>query len=179
VAVASAGPYASLHLAPDRNHTSTPPLSFLQAGCPSCRPTNSVTALKATVRVEYKFTRLTNRRWSRCEAAGVTIVRCRRSSRAKSNASLGRARNERAYPVDQLSDHAAPREVSSQVPVSVRLSVCPRKISSHVPVVCLSVCLSLCLSPEVSSQVPVVAVWPRQQAIAQSQQLRTDIQYSN
>ena len=29
------------------NHTSTPPLSFLQAGCPSCRPTNSVIALKA------------------------------------------------------------------------------------------------------------------------------------
>jgi len=29
------------------NHTSTPPLSFLQAGCPSCHPTNSVKALKA------------------------------------------------------------------------------------------------------------------------------------
>jgi len=28
------------------NHDSTPPLSFLQAGCPSCRPTNSVKALK-------------------------------------------------------------------------------------------------------------------------------------
>jgi len=28
------------------NHASTSPLSFLQAGCPSCRPTNSVTALK-------------------------------------------------------------------------------------------------------------------------------------
>ena len=27
------------------NHTSTPPLSFLQAGCPSCHPTNSVKAL--------------------------------------------------------------------------------------------------------------------------------------
>jgi len=26
------------------NHTSTPPLSFLQAGCFSCRPTNSVTS---------------------------------------------------------------------------------------------------------------------------------------
>ena len=26
------------------NHTSTPLLSFLQAGCPSCRPTNSVKA---------------------------------------------------------------------------------------------------------------------------------------
>ena len=29
------------------NHTSTPPLSFLQAGCPSCHPTNSIKALKA------------------------------------------------------------------------------------------------------------------------------------
>jgi len=29
------------------NHTNTPLLSFLQAGCPSCRPTNSVKALKA------------------------------------------------------------------------------------------------------------------------------------
>jgi len=27
------------------NHASTPPLCFLQAGCPSCRPTNSVKAL--------------------------------------------------------------------------------------------------------------------------------------
>ena len=34
------------------NHASTPPLSFLQAGCPSCRPTNSVKALNAL----YKFT---------------------------------------------------------------------------------------------------------------------------
>ena len=31
------------------NHASTPPLSFLQAGCPSCRPTNSVKALKARI----------------------------------------------------------------------------------------------------------------------------------
>jgi len=44
MAVASAGLYASLHL---DNHASTPPLSFLQAGCPSCRPTNSNKALKA------------------------------------------------------------------------------------------------------------------------------------
>ena len=28
------------------NHASTPPLSLLQAGCPSCRPTNSIKALK-------------------------------------------------------------------------------------------------------------------------------------
>jgi len=45
VAVASAGLYASLHLIPD-NHANIPPLSFLQAGCPSCRPTNSVKAQK-------------------------------------------------------------------------------------------------------------------------------------
>ena len=30
------------------NHANTPPLSCLQAGCPSCRPTDSVKALKAT-----------------------------------------------------------------------------------------------------------------------------------
>jgi len=29
------------------NHASTPPLSFLQAACPSYRPTNSFEALKA------------------------------------------------------------------------------------------------------------------------------------
>ena len=29
------------------NHANTPPLTFLQAGCPSCCPTNSVKALKA------------------------------------------------------------------------------------------------------------------------------------
>jgi len=29
------------------NHASTQPLSFLQAGCPSCRPTTSVKALMA------------------------------------------------------------------------------------------------------------------------------------
>ena len=37
--------YASLHFAPDK-HASTPPLSFLQAGCPSCHTTKSVNALK-------------------------------------------------------------------------------------------------------------------------------------
>jgi len=31
------------------NHASTSLLSFLQAGCPSCRPTNSIKALKAHV----------------------------------------------------------------------------------------------------------------------------------
>jgi len=34
------------------NHTSTPPLSFLQTGCTSCRPTNSVKALKKKISKE-------------------------------------------------------------------------------------------------------------------------------
>ena len=47
MAVASTGPHASLHLAPDRQPRQHPTTRFLQAGCPSCRPTNSVKALKA------------------------------------------------------------------------------------------------------------------------------------
>jgi len=35
------------------NHASTQPLSFLQTGCPSCCPTNSVKALKARLRSGY------------------------------------------------------------------------------------------------------------------------------
>jgi len=32
------------------NNASTPPLSFSQDGCPNCRPTNSVKALKAKLK---------------------------------------------------------------------------------------------------------------------------------
>ena len=46
MAVASAGPYSSLHLAPDRQPRQHPTAQFLQAGCPSFHPTNSVKALK-------------------------------------------------------------------------------------------------------------------------------------
>ena len=40
------------------NHDSTPPHSFLQAGCPSCRPTNSVKALKAKLKLKLKLTEI-------------------------------------------------------------------------------------------------------------------------
>jgi len=36
------------------NHATTPPLSFLQAGCPSCHPTNSIKALKAIIGTLYQ-----------------------------------------------------------------------------------------------------------------------------
>jgi len=45
VTVATAGPYASLYLTPDRKPRQHPTTQFLQAGCPSCRPTNCVKAL--------------------------------------------------------------------------------------------------------------------------------------
>ena len=39
------------------NHASTPPLSFLQAGCPSCHPTNSVRALKEIkIKIKHRCT---------------------------------------------------------------------------------------------------------------------------
>jgi len=37
------------------NHASTPPLRFLQAGCPSCHQTNSVKALKGYHVIQLKF----------------------------------------------------------------------------------------------------------------------------
>jgi len=37
------------------NHISTQQLYFLQAGCPSCRPTNSVKALKAPTHSAYIY----------------------------------------------------------------------------------------------------------------------------
>jgi len=47
VAVASAGHTQVCTSLQTDNHANTSPLSFLQAGCPSCCPTNSVKALKA------------------------------------------------------------------------------------------------------------------------------------
>ena len=47
------------------NHASTPQLSFLQAGCPSCHPTNSVKALKviAPKAIEGTETALLHEHW--------------------------------------------------------------------------------------------------------------------
>jgi len=51
-------------------HASTPPLSFLQAICPSCRPTNSVKALSAYYTRELiklaNFPMVTNDKWLSC-----------------------------------------------------------------------------------------------------------------
>jgi len=46
VAVASAGPYAGLHLIPDNDANQHPTAQFSTGRMPSCHPTNSVKALK-------------------------------------------------------------------------------------------------------------------------------------
>ena len=46
-----AGPYANCTSPQTDNNARTPALSFLQARCPSCHPTNSIKALKAQVHV--------------------------------------------------------------------------------------------------------------------------------
>jgi len=56
------------------NHANTLPLSFLQAGCPSCRPTNSIKALKALSAAQEKITRqrvklITDKRTCQCFTA--------------------------------------------------------------------------------------------------------------
>ena len=57
------------------NHASTPPLSFLQAGCPSCHATNSVKALKArsTEKVRKKWGNLV---FGRIVLTVLTVVMC-------------------------------------------------------------------------------------------------------
>ena len=45
------------------NHASTPPLTFLQAGCPSCRPTNSVRACRK-IKFPNSTELLSNWKWS-------------------------------------------------------------------------------------------------------------------
>ena len=53
------------------NHASTAPLSFLQAGCPSCRPTNSVKALKANIQTDIKIYTIRN-----CIIVMINIIIC-------------------------------------------------------------------------------------------------------
>jgi len=76
VAVASAGPHASLHLAPDRQpHQQS---DFLQAGCPSCRPTDSVKALKAgyLLHTTTKFFIVRSTMWRGGETLTKTNLSC-------------------------------------------------------------------------------------------------------
>jgi len=57
------------------NHTGTPPLCFLQAGCPSCRPTNSVKALKAYRDPAVDIFKMTHK-WAACSNAACLPLYC-------------------------------------------------------------------------------------------------------
>jgi len=77
---ASAGPYASLHLTPRQITTPASHHSvFLRAWCPSCRPTNSVKALKAQCRsrsyvvIQLALSYLTAA-WSKCRLSKFWVL---------------------------------------------------------------------------------------------------------
>ena len=59
------------------NHAGTPPLSFLQAGCFSCQPTNSVEALKAYTSTDLvtqkQMVGIFNRHHLSCESNSSTV----------------------------------------------------------------------------------------------------------
>jgi len=55
------------------NHASTPPLSFLQAGRPSCCPTNSVKALKAAPKTQIYHPKYDQVMWQRRHVSGFIL----------------------------------------------------------------------------------------------------------
>jgi len=62
------------------NHASTPPLSFLQAGCPSCRRTNSVKALTTSCYYVGLIHRALNRRTRHVGASDSTMTEAARAA---------------------------------------------------------------------------------------------------
>ena len=69
------------------DHASTPPLSFLQAGCPSCRPTNSVKALKTCSLASVNFFLLFCKRTFTISS---TCASCRLDISLKAHQSVGK-----------------------------------------------------------------------------------------
>ena len=65
------------------NHASTPPLSFLHAGCPSCRPTNSVNALKAVTQVSQYQKGKSNLKQETVSGSGISWVICKSAPRSR------------------------------------------------------------------------------------------------
>ena len=55
------------------NHASTPPLSFLQAGCPSCRPIKSIKALKAKFTSKFTIQQFNTLHFPWSRATGLSV----------------------------------------------------------------------------------------------------------
>jgi len=75
--MASAGPHASLHLPQTENRKIDNHSVFLQGRCPSCRPTNSIKALKAlnSTPTIYHYTITVHRtRKQKCKVKYVDIA---------------------------------------------------------------------------------------------------------
>jgi len=62
------------------NHASTQPLSFLHAGCPSCRPTNSVKALKEHRKVKTVWIKMKQEMTGFWDGGGISWTICKQSA---------------------------------------------------------------------------------------------------
>ena len=135
--MASAGPYASLHLAADRQPHQRPPLCFLQAGCPSCRPTNSVKALKARLiltnktvqentdkQTQYKSEKLDNLKYSRTKLPWFSCL-LQHSARKRGGLILQRPRAHTGPRQQNRSYRTRPRVRSVLGTRSCRHALCP------------------------------------------------------
>jgi len=85
MAVASAGPYANLHLAPERQPLQHPTTHFLQARRPSCHQTDSVKALKATVVQQIERLPIMHSIWWLCQDCGFGIKKLTSTSVQQTN----------------------------------------------------------------------------------------------
>jgi len=112
--MASAGPYANLHLAPDTNMPASHHWVFLQAGCPSCCPTNSVKALKVFKSLKWiQVSELHSILWSKCLAcvcqhSGPLVESSWRHRRLRSELKALRAdplEGIQAMPLDRHCSH--------------------------------------------------------------------------
>jgi len=71
------------------NNANTPPLCFLQAGCPSCRPTSSIKALKAIKKIKLNKKHFSSGQKADSEFAAITSVGSVWQMHAAATARLG------------------------------------------------------------------------------------------
>ena len=83
-----------------------PPLSFLQAGCPSCRPTNSVKALKGNLMINRK---IFSKSGSRLPTSQIRIGCIHASTPGSALAAARRARAAMSDAMLLTQDHVTPR----------------------------------------------------------------------
>ena len=119
------------------NHASIPPLSFLQAGCPSCCPTNSVKALKAeTLKAEALYTHTHNHFTALWILSGTTRVSRYQKKHGKLDNNLCKCRGTMQRILSLIATKATFKLIQRHwyschlidhiwLPISLPLKLCP------------------------------------------------------